>query len=30
VRREIWIYLLAAALIMTTIEWITYHRRITV
>jgi Ca-activated chloride channel homolog len=30
VRREIWIYLLAAALIMTTIEWITYHRRLTV
>ncbi|MBI5532011.1 MAG: VWA domain-containing protein [Deltaproteobacteria bacterium] len=30
VRREIWIYLLAAALIMTTLEWVTYHRRITV
>lgn len=30
VRRETWIYLLAAALILTTIEWITYHRRVTV
>jgi hypothetical protein len=30
VRREIWIYLIAAALIVTTLEWITYHRRITV
>ncbi|HVH41325.1 MAG TPA: VWA domain-containing protein [Labilithrix sp.] len=30
VRREIWIYLLVAALILTAIEWITYHRRITV
>jgi hypothetical protein len=30
VRREIWIYLLIAALILTAIEWITYHRRITV
>ncbi len=30
VRREIWIYLLLAALAITTLEWITYHRRITV
>jgi hypothetical protein len=30
VRREIWIYLLLAALLLTAIEWITYHRRITV
>lgn len=30
VRREIWIYLLIAALVLTAIEWITYHRRITV
>jgi len=30
VRREIWIYLLLAAVIVTAIEWFTYHRRITV
>lgn len=30
VRREIWIYLLAAVLLITTIEWLTYHRRVTV
>ena len=30
VRREIWIYLLLAAMLLTAIEWITYHRRITV
>jgi len=30
VRREIWIYLLVAALIVTAIEWLTYHRRVTV
>jgi hypothetical protein len=30
VRREIWIYLLIAALLLTAIEWITYHKRITV
>ncbi len=30
VRREIWIYLLIAAIILTAIEWITYHRRLTV
>ncbi|WP_245678025.1 vWA domain-containing protein [Chondromyces crocatus] len=30
VRREIWVYLLAAVLLMTAIEWLTYHRRVTV
>jgi hypothetical protein len=30
VRRELWIYLLLAAILLTAIEWITYHRRITV
>lgn len=30
VRREIWIYLLLLAIALTAIEWITYHRRITV
>jgi hypothetical protein len=30
VRRELWVYLLAAVLIVTTIEWLTYHRRVTV
>ncbi|MDF2692528.1 MAG: hypothetical protein K0S65_911, partial [Labilithrix sp.] len=30
VRREIWIYLLIAAVLLTAVEWITYHRRITV
>ena len=30
VRREVWIYLLIAALILTVIEWATYHRRLTV
>ena len=30
VRREIWIYLLIAALVLTAVEWITYHRRLTV
>jgi hypothetical protein len=30
VRREIWIYLLAAALGIIVIEWVTYHRRVTV
>ncbi|MRG91897.1 vWA domain-containing protein [Polyangium spumosum] len=30
VRREIWIYLLAAVLLVTAIEWLTYHRRVTV
>jgi hypothetical protein len=30
VRREVWIYLLLAVLAVTTLEWLTYHRRITV
>ncbi len=30
VRREIWIYLLLMAVLVTAIEWITYHRRLTV
>jgi hypothetical protein len=30
VRREVWIYLLIAALLVTTLEWLTFHRRITV
>jgi len=30
VRREVWIYLLAAVLLITAIEWFTYHRRLTV
>jgi len=30
VRREIWIYLLIAAVLLTAVEWATYHRRVTV
>jgi hypothetical protein len=30
VRREIWIYLLLVAALMSAIEWATYHRRLTV
>jgi hypothetical protein len=30
VRRELWIYLLALVIAVTTIEWLTYHRRVTV
>jgi hypothetical protein len=30
VRRELWVYLLAAVLLVTAIEWLTYHRRVTV
>lgn len=30
VRRELWLYLLGAALLITAIEWLTYHRRLTV
>jgi hypothetical protein len=30
VRREIWIYLLFIAIAITVLEWITYHRRLTV
>jgi hypothetical protein len=30
VRREIWLWLLAAVLALSVLEWITYHRRVTV
>jgi hypothetical protein len=30
VRREWWIYLLASVLLITALEWVTYHRRLTV
>jgi von Willebrand factor type A domain/Aerotolerance regulator N-terminal len=30
VRRELWIYLLLAAALLTALEWATYHRRLTV
>jgi Ca-activated chloride channel homolog len=30
VRREIWVYLLLAAALLTALEWATYHRRMTV
>lgn len=30
IRREIWIYLLAIAVLLSTLEWLTYHRRLTV
>jgi hypothetical protein len=30
VRRQLWIYFLAAVLMVTAIEWLTYHRRVTV
>ncbi len=30
VRRELWIYLLLAAALVTAVEWATYHRRLTV
>jgi hypothetical protein len=30
VRREIWVYLLLAAALLTAIEWGTYHRRVTI
>jgi hypothetical protein len=30
VRREIWIYLLLAAALLSALEWATYHRRVTV
>ncbi|HEY6557272.1 MAG TPA: VWA domain-containing protein [Polyangiaceae bacterium] len=29
-RRELWLYLLAAVLLVSVVEWITYHRRLTV
>jgi hypothetical protein len=28
-RRELWFYMLAAAVVLISIEWFTYHRRIT-
>jgi hypothetical protein len=30
VRRDIWMYLVVAAVLLTILEWITYHRRVTV
>ena len=30
VRREVWIYLLLAAVLLSALEWATYHRRVTV
>jgi hypothetical protein len=30
VRREIWAILLAAVLVLSMVEWVTYHRRVTV
>jgi hypothetical protein len=30
VRREIWLWLLAAVLALSIVEWVTYHRRVTV
>ena len=30
VRREIWALLLGAVLLVSMIEWVTYHRRVTV
>ena len=30
VRNEIWIYLLAVVIAVSAIEWLTYHRRVTV
>jgi hypothetical protein len=30
VRRELWVYLLLAAALLTALEWATYHRRVTV
>ncbi len=29
-RRELWLYLVLAAILLSTIEWVTYHRRVTV
>lgn len=29
-RHELWLYLLAAVLVVSVVEWITYHRRVTV
>ena len=30
VRRELWVYFLAAVVLITALEWLTYHRRLTV
>jgi Ca-activated chloride channel homolog len=30
VRRELWVYLLLAVVAVVVIEWLTYHRRVTV
>jgi hypothetical protein len=30
VRREIWLWLLAVVLALSVVEWVTYHRRVTV
>jgi hypothetical protein len=30
VRRELWLYLLFGAVLLSLLEWITYHRRVTV
>jgi Ca-activated chloride channel homolog len=30
IRRELWLYLLIAVVIVSVIEWVTYHRRLTV
>ncbi len=30
VRRELWVYFLAAVLLVTALEWLTFHRRVTV
>jgi hypothetical protein len=30
VRRDIWVVLLLIAAVLTTLEWATYHRRVTV
>ena len=29
-KRELWVYLLAAAVLLSVVEWFTYHRRVTV
>ncbi len=29
-KREVWVYLLAAVLALSVLEWVTYHRRVTV
>ncbi len=30
VRRELWLYLLLGAILLSLVEWVTYHRRVTV